>query len=230
MTMNLQAWASTLSAAATRTLGPDPIIPAPGAIRDERGSTLAVDWVYFAAIAGVPAPIASERGTVAGAPSLASLGPDELLWAVCAGVELDVDALLGPSADGSSPVPLFAQAGRYEAAIEVYTERLLCATHALHRLARVRARPDWHARAVLCARWLLEHLQPDNATNYPWAVHVMARLALTDDPSVPASTRAAADMYAQTLLHNCQVMHGRADVRSAWILWDAAGELRSGTA
>lgn len=231
--MDRAAWAATLRATSARTLGSAPVVPAPGTLRDERASTLAIDWVFFAAIGGGPLALrtADQAASPASnaAPTLDSLGPDERLWAACAGAITNIDALLAPTGEPRAaprdPVPLFAQAGRFEAAIEVYTERLLCATHALNRLARTHERPDWHARATLCARWLLEHLQPDNATNYPWAVHVMVELALTSDSAVPDSTRAAADMYAQSLLHNCQVMYGKPDARSAWILWDAANEL-----
>jgi len=279
MHMDRQAWARALHAAAEQTLGTAPVIPAPGSLRDERGSTLSIDWPFFAALAGVNAglsqnaaphphpqlqtqlqlqiPSEGERAvvprTARRAPSLEQLGFDERLWAAAAGEPIDVDALLiggdpsnistntgpGPSPGpnnitsnepdqraGSGPRPLFAQSGRYQSAIEVYTERLLCAVHALWRLARLHNRPDWRDRATACSLWLIEHLQPDNATNYPWGVHVLVDLAQQPvTAGVSASTAAAADMYAQSLLHNCQVSHGRADVRSAWVLRDAAAEL-----
>lgn len=61
----------------------------------------------------------------------------------------------------------------------------------------------------------MEQIQPDNATNHPWAIHVFLVHALrtgTDDGR----------MYAETMLHNCMVGSGRPDRLSAVILLDAA--------
>jgi hypothetical protein len=44
---------------------------------------------------------------------------------------------------------------------------------------------------------------------------------LATSPQVGQDAR----LYAETLLHNCQVTLGRADRRSAWILLDAGQEL-----
>lgn len=99
-------------------------------------------------------------------------------------------------------------------AIEVWTEAELCGLHALSRLdddavvaARLRAALLWH----------LEHTQPDNATNRPWALH-----AFLLHPQGDGAARA----YAETLLHNAEAQ-GLEDPASRWILADAARELRS---
>jgi hypothetical protein len=62
--------------------------------------------------------------------------------------------------------------------------------------------------------WHLEHTQPDNATHRPWAVHLFLG---HPEPEV--------DLYGQTLLHNFEAA-GRGDRDAAWILRDAAREIR----
>jgi hypothetical protein len=204
--MTPQQWASALHASAARTLGERPIVPDACTFRDERASRLAVDEPFLCALAGRALPAAS-----------APLGPDELLWRAAAGdASIDVDSLICSPGEARAPVLAALQGQRV--AIEVYTERLLCATHALWRLARARNRPEWRDRCAAGCAWLIENLQPDNATNYPWGVHVL--VLLTPRLGIDA------DLYAQALLHNCQVMLGRPDVRSAWVLQDAAAELQ----
>lgn len=109
-------------------------------------------------------------------------------------------------------------------AIEVWTECELAALHALHRLAREAAdRSDAAGAAALTRRiaeataWHLEHTQPDNATNRPWAVHVF----LLSGPGADD-----AEAYAGTLLHNMSATEARDERLSKWILADAARELR----
>jgi len=70
------------------------------------------------------------------------------------------------------------------------------------------------------ARWHVEHTQPDNATGLPWAIHVMVDLACSEvDPE--------AELFAQTLLHNCLVERGLPCRRAALILHDAARALEA---
>lgn len=101
-------------------------------------------------------------------------------------------------------------------AIEVWTEGELCGLHALARLGRLRAdRAEAIARRLRSAiAWHLEHTQPDNATHRPWAVHLFLG---HPEPEV--------DLYGQTLLHNFEAA-GRGDRDAAWILRDAAREIR----
>jgi len=75
--------------------------------------------------------------------------------------------------------------------------------------------PSLFSRALAAAEWHLEALQPDNATNRPWACHVFAILGVE-------RARPDAILHAQTLVHNCMVAQGRPDRRSALILVDAA--------
>jgi hypothetical protein len=127
----------------------------------------------------------------------------------------DVEALLARDPSGG---PLLAADAFL--AIEVWAECELAALHALHRLIRQApraVRADPRARLERAARWHLEHTQPDNSTNRPWALHVFLSL---DDPTGEAG------LYAQTLLHNTLASHARDEPLSRWILADAARELR----
>ncbi|MEL6795545.1 MAG: hypothetical protein AAFO89_01860 [Planctomycetota bacterium] len=112
-----------------------------------------------------------------------------------------------PSTDG--PI----QTRSRDDVIELWTERELTIVHAGWLL------PRWCAAAVSSARWLIEEIQPDNATNLPWAVHVFASLFIDEGIE-------EARMYAETLMHNCVVTTGRPDDLSALILLDAARQLR----
>ncbi|MHC4992563.1 MAG: hypothetical protein ACYTGC_16455 [Planctomycetota bacterium] len=133
---------------------------------------------------------------------------EEALWWAISDGAVDVDCVLAPRGDGA----LLPRADR---AIEVWTEADLCALHALWRLAHLRARPDWLERLAVARDWHLQHTQPDNATNRPWALHVFL-LAQT-----PESIH-----YAETLLHNALALQGRPEPLSAWILVDAAAEIQ----
>jgi hypothetical protein len=113
------------------------------------------------------------------------------------------------------------------AAIEVATELELATLHAMSRHATLASHPAplreaIHARTLRAASWLLDNLQPDNATNHPWAAHVFATIA--KDPSHPRKLEAG--LYAQALLHNSLVPMGRPDRFSAIILLDASAALR----
>lgn len=132
------------------------------------------------------------------------------LWWARVEPSINVDAVLGDRRDG----PIFEQ-GMYRA-IEVWTDADLSAVHALAVLANDRRRADWQERVQAAVRWHLEHTQPDNATNRPWALHVFLQAETADGR-----------LYAETLLHNCQAMSGRPDPLSAWILIDAARQLET---
>jgi hypothetical protein len=210
-----ERWAARLAAVAHKTLGERPDPPAGRAFRDDRGNHLAIDEPFFAVLRGERAEtLACDRADVR-----------LLAWLSGAGPSPDLERLLTAPAD-NAPAPLLPRQ-RDDEAIEVYTDVLLCATHAAWSLARsarspltsMAEREIVRRRCVLGCAWLMANLQPDNATNYPWAVHV---LQCSDALGYEATH------YAETLLHNCQVTYGKADLRSAWILWHAAGELRRG--
>lgn len=134
--------------------------------------------------------------------------PAERLWHARLDPAIDVESVV--AIDGAGP--LIDRAAI--ATIEVWTDAELAALHAIWCLAAARDRPDWIKRASSARDWHMEHTQPDNATNRPWALHVF-RLADT----------AESLHYAETLLHNCLAMSGVPDLLSALILLDAADAL-----
>jgi hypothetical protein len=144
-----------------------------------------------------------------GRSAAAGPGGEVLLWAA---MRLDAD-LVATGLDLSSEGPLWSRDDW--SAIEVWTEAELCGLHALWRLARTRSSLRVAARRRLASAiaWHLEHTQPDNATNRPWALHAFL---LAGPPE--------ARLYAETLLHNAQA-HGSNDPTTRWILADAAREL-----
>jgi hypothetical protein len=127
--------------------------------------------------------------------------------------------------DRAGPASLLPPAGD-DTPIEVWTEAELCTMHGLWHAARLGPRPAWRRRCLDAAVWHAENLQPDNATNIPWALHVFAiagALARAEDERLAA----ALDLHAQTLLHNALVTHGRPDPLSARVLLDAARAIRA---
>ncbi len=149
---------------------------------------------------------------------------DEALWWALHDPAINVDALLAPeanlSARGVEMMPPLL--GRAAGTIEVFTESQLSAMHALWHLARVRKRPDYRDRCLRVASWFIEHIQPDNATNHAWAIHVFVVLGATQGAELGGSAIA----YASTLLHNCRVQLGVPDRFSRELIGDAADALR----
>jgi hypothetical protein len=140
---------------------------------------------------------------------------EQQLWRACAGEVIDPWEAIRPEAGSLLTPDEFL-------AIEVWAECELSAVHALHRLVRERAAKGMESeplarRLADAVRWHLEHTQPDNSTNRPWALHVFL---LADDGSGEAA------LYAETLLHNVLATHARQEPLSRWILGDAARELR----
>jgi len=134
---------------------------------------------------------------------------DEYLWSALAGA-----SPTPPAPAPAAPKPLTGEGPA--GTIEVWTETELACVHAAWSLG-----PAWRAAAQASALWLVEHIQPDNATNHPWAVHVFAAMgAETSNPEL--------ELYAQTLLHNCIVGSGRPDPYSALILLHASRAIQTG--
>ena len=196
----LSLWKRRLEIAASLTLGPD-ATPDPATFRDEMGHRRAVDGPCLAA--------STAQRVAAGPRPEASV--DELLWHAAAGtLPLDrVPTLIGTAHDG----PLYGEA--FAGTVEVFTESQLCAVHALHLLAMTHDRADWMDAALRACRWMQDNLQPDNATNHPWGIHVFL---LADARGITT----AGTLYADSMLMNCQVNLGRPDSLSAYILRHAA--------
>ncbi|TVQ62572.1 MAG: hypothetical protein EA378_04390 [Phycisphaerales bacterium] len=153
---------------------------------------------------GVPPP---------GPPSEPALPPEARLWRALAQGEdaFDPYALIAHGEGALLP-------GTHDGAIEVWTEGELAALHALDRFARRQDSAGLRERIASAVRWHLAEIQPDNATNRPWAIHVFVRAGVVDGAI-------EALMHAQTMLHNCRVSLGHADRFSACLLEDAARAL-----
>jgi len=208
------AWATRLRAAARAAFPIEVAAPAAADVslawirnfRDSVGHRRPLDLPMLAWLLGVPA------GEAPAQPEAAA----HAWWALhdsTALATLPIDA----SADGPL-LPALQSRG-----VEIWTEAELASLHALSWLHRQPGQARYAARVRKAALWLLDNLQPDNATHRPWGVHVFA--ALTSDTAAPLK-QADADLYAQTLLHNALV-GGTLDRFSACILWDAANWLES---
>lgn len=135
----------------------------------------------------------------------------------------DVDAALSlvRSAIGSDVVPLVAHP--LTATLEAQTELELAAAHGLGVLALRHAatHPHFAERLLGAVRWLMAEIQPDNATNRPWAVHAFVWAASRQDGGA-----VDAEMYADTLVHNALVAGStqprKLDVFSGLLLRDSA--------
>ena len=146
---------------------------------------------------------------------------DVRLWAALTEPTVDPLSLI------DSPAGPIAPEAREEG-IEVWTEIELASLQALwwhSSPSRERMRSNRDAqlgepchlvrtRARSHARWLMAELQPDNGTNRPWALATFAELAAGGDTD--------AALYAETLLHNCQVTLGKPDLLSTVLLLDAS--------
>lgn len=173
------------------------------------------DWIlHLERLAGIPA-----------GADVPDLPPDRTLLAGSRGEQVLWRALAGDAAAYPAPVVLRAAEGPILPpdaflAIEVWAECELAALHALHRLVRLRgAGPadPWRARLAAALRWHLEHTQPDNSTNRPWALHAFLLADAGDGEAA---------LYAETLLGNMRATDARDEPLSRWILADAARELR----
>ena len=182
------------------------------------------DWIRHLERLGEPEPqrLPPEKTLLCGERG------EQILWRACAGEAVDAGRVLaagGGDADG----PLLPTDAYL--AIEVWAECELSALHALHRLVRER-HPTLPAfarrRAEAAVRWHLEHTQPDNSTNRPWALHVflLASRLSSEGGGIAGVDPGDARFYAETLLHNMSATDARNEPLSRWILADAARELR----
>lgn len=147
-------------------------------------------------------------------PDLAKLDPEEAAWWALH----DRTILKATRIDLNAAGPLF-EALR-ERGIEWWTQAELSGVHALSIIGVRDRSPAILQRVERCAMWLLDEVQPDNATQWPWAVHIFAAISI--DASRDASIRTAARHYAQTLVHNALVNAGQPDRFAACILWSSA--------
>lgn len=152
-----------------------------------------------------------------GEPERDPQGPDEALWRLVAGGAGTWRTALTQTVE-SDPAPMHPPDAR--TAIEVWTERDLSALHAASRLRPPALDDDLHRRIETALTWHHQFTEPDNATGRPWAIHLSALRSITTGD-------AGAGLYAETQLHNCQVLTAAPDALSAEILRDAADALRA---
>jgi len=100
--------------------------------------------------------------------------------------------------------------------LEIWTEQELSCLHALWWLGRRDA--ALADRALDAAEWHVDNIQPDNATNHPWAVHVFVHLGIARDDRTSL-------MHAEAMVHASRLATGRPDRFSACLLLDAARAL-----
>lgn len=177
--------------------------PAVGGFSDERGNTRPVDSLLLAAMGRVEDAATTYLGDM----------PDVRLWSAVLKPEEPVERWLTPDSQAG---PLLRH--HPGTSLEVFTEAELCGLHALWSLARLRSRSDWTRRCLDAAAWHIRELQPDNATNMPWGIHVFVLLGIRRGEPL-------AMIEAECRLHNAKVSGGAPDRRSGYILMHAALEL-----
>lgn len=187
------AWVELLESPVDRSK-----LPPLDEFRDEADHRRAIDRYLLAHLVGAPPPSPPPNA-----------GTEVSLWARVASGSRD---FFWTEIDTKRP---WLVRERDELTIETWTQAELCCLHALSH-----AGPTLKPRADAAADWMLEHLQPDNATNHPWAIHVFVRRAAEIGS-------AEHRLYAEALLHNAVISLGRVDRFSALILLDAGRWLQS---
>lgn len=204
---DLLRWSDHLAALSLPSLSDLPSLPGASAaqragyaraFRDTTGGTREVDVPLLARLLEF-VPDSATR----------SQRPEVLLWWALHDRSIDPMSLV-PRVSG----PLVPD--RHQEGIEAWTEAELCALHALTHLALDRGAPELRQRCVSAVRWHLAEVQPDNATNRPWAVHAFV-LASRELPE--------AMMHAGTLVHNSMVGRHHPERLSAVLLLDASKAL-----
>lgn len=198
-------WAAHLNSLADSSTTQGSQADAPALVRnftDERGNRLPIDPLLLAHVLHIDRPL----------DPLPPPNPQNLhlrLWRHACTQETEPKEL--PNATPLLDIKDFGS-------IETWTESFLCALHALGWLSRHRPARYPRDRIDRELAWIIEHVEPDNATRHPWAIHLFLDLALRQE-------NAEAMLYAQELLHVCQVSTGKPALRSAWILRDSANWL-----
>ncbi len=174
------------------------------AFRDERGHRRAVDgWIVARVL----------RAEGFAGPGDARASADVALFR---GLVEGMGDPLSLVAEGEGSLVAFDP----EVGIERWTQTELGALHALG-VSAARGVEGARERVRAAGRWHIAELQPDNATNHAWALHVFVELALAGEDG--------AVIHAQTLMHNAMVAGGGVpDAFSSVLMLDAAQILEGG--
>lgn len=155
------------------------------------------------------------RGGPRPAAPAGNAAPDVRLWWALIHTAAPIpDALAAPSRAPIAPRDAYRT-------IEAWTESDLASLHALWWLGRRRQRPEWVSRALDAAEWHTEHIQPDNATNRPWAIHVFLDLW---------RTRGLVEgrLHAETMLHNADAGAGTSSAGPGRLIAEIAADAADG--
>ena len=194
-----QDWADHLRTIAMATGAIDlQNLHAASSFTDERGDRVPTDVLLISHVLNTPVR-----------PDRPAQNAPERLWLMACSRERAL-----PDLSPSTPMLMSEQFG----SIEVWTESLLSSLHALGWLAMTDHTSKLSVRVRRELEWILKHIEPDNATRRPWAIHLFVNHALAHNDQESM-------LYAEELLHVCQVSSGKPDKRSAWILADAAAFL-----
>lgn len=151
------------------------------------------------------------RGGAVPAPPRSDSAPDvRLWWALVEPTAPVPDQLASPDRSPIAPRDSYRT-------IEAWTEADLASIHALWWLGRKRARAEWVSRSLDAAAWHTEHIQPDNATNRPWAIHVFLDLWRT-------RSLIEGRLHAETMLHNADAGAGTAATGPGRLIADIAAD------
>lgn len=246
-----KSWADRLQSLAFSTLGPiDHPEPSVDSLAehftDELGHSRPLDRpliLHALLTRNTASPPRRVPGRSVSAPPIRfdDSNSDLRLWWALLDHSIDITPALTVAPDNAAadaPRPAIHQPpNTIRTAIEVWTQTELAGLHAFWWHAHFRNNTSLRYRVRSSAAWLLEHIQPDNATNHPWAIHVFLIRSLELAAEAPPAA-AEYRLFAETLLHNSLLgpgsqsthtparMAGQPDRLGAWVLLDAANALR----
>lgn len=197
------------AASAQPVAPPDHIHSWIAAFRDGEGNRRSVDGPLLSHMLGVQPPDLTQRAS-----------PEARAWATLARRDpTPTDGTIDWSGNGRL-YPSLASDG-----IETWTEAELASLQAIAWLALHARSEVIMNRAVSAAAWLSREVQPDNATQRPWAAGFF--IVRSMDASLSSRECQENALYAHTLIENALVGREHPDRFSACILWDSAAWLEA---
>ncbi len=214
------------------------VLLSPGTFSDECGDSRPTDRLLIRHVA-MRVLGEGRAGDLGSAFDAEGGGPDAAIWRVVLELEavrlgrVEVESEALPLVESLLSVsttdePMASVAQSAATTIEVWTETELCGLHALWWCYALRSSSVLGDRIDRAKRWLLQNIQPDNATNRPWALPVFLIAAAEEQDGDSA-------LFAGQLIHNALMNTlglgrgtgaGVPDRLSAWILLDTAMAIR----